>query len=89
MDADVPPDMVLLFHKLACDAHNLQMQIETDGTPTDSNTKCLVGHRDVHLLHPAKPALLLVADADHYNILNAASDAWLELFSNIEKHLIE
>lgn len=98
LDSDVPPDMVIEFHKLACDAHNLQMEIEIDGcTPTNNNptnentenTECVSGNKNVQFLHPATPALLVVADADHYNILNASSDKWLELFVNIEKHLIE
>ena len=35
----------------------------------------------------APPALLMIPDADHYQILNAEEDAWLELFRNIEMHL--
>lgn len=33
------------------------------------------------------PALLVIPDADHYKIMNAEEDAWLELFRNIEIHL--
>jgi hypothetical protein len=33
------------------------------------------------------PELLLIPDADHYKIMNAEEDAWLELFRNIEIHL--
>ena len=88
MDLDVPPDMVITFHKLACDAHNLQIEND-DCTPKDNKTECLVGHKNAQLSHSATPTLLLVKDADHYNILNAASAAWLELFANIEKYLIE
>ena len=87
-DLDVPPDMVIQFHKLASEAHRIKCETAR-GISVLENTVQSVGHKDVEAAHPPLPSLLLVADADHYNILNAASDAWLELFITIEKHLIE
>ena len=46
---------------------------------------------DAHLLPlqlPAAPVLFLIDGADHYNILDANHESWLQLFKKIE-NLIE
>lgn len=92
-DADVPTDMLVSFHKESVDAHKLLRKvIEEDGVggtssaPHSGSDPIRTSTLDVRAA-PEEPKLLLIENADHYKILDASENAWLELFAAIELQL--
>lgn len=93
-DADVPPDMLITFHKDSVEAHKL-LRIEVEkGSVCEEDDKSIAPHitpesdpNSMTRVVCAEPTLLLIESADHYKILDASETAWLELFASIENQL--
>jgi pimeloyl-ACP methyl ester carboxylesterase len=89
-DADVPPDMLISFHKEAVEAHKLlKNDVEKGGVCGKSAVLEMTPSLAPHSSTPSvsEPTLLLIDNADHYKILDASESAWLELFASIEIQL--
>ena len=96
-DLDVPPDMVKSFHADSVTSNNnfiisnvreYEEEMTSDGSKGECPSyKTLKGTGEaipsiVNI--PPVPGLLLIDGADHYRILDAHDDSWLQLFQEIE-----
>ena len=84
--------LLLKFHLDAVTSHqNFILKLEEENcSPTDGPCQGNVSRIDscISNIAPPAPVLFLIDGADHYNILDANHESWLQLFKKIE-NLIE
>ena len=84
--------MVEKFHLDAVTSHqNFILKLEEENcSPTDGPCQGNVSRIDscISKIAPPAPVLLLIGGADHYNILDANHESWLQLFKKIENLIV-